>query len=116
MCVQTCCSERPPLRRIFDLRADFAERLVLPGHLSRRQVPMRVAGDAGGIEVGILVACGAAHRRRTKTIGAARDGRLMQSARVALQRPVAGRVAVHATRRRHHLALHRVTYYDARTG
>src|SRR5580704_3172428 len=89
-------------RRIFKLRANLPRRLVLPSHLSRRQMPMRMAWHAGGIEIGVLVAHGATHGRRAETVATARDRRLMQPLRVALQRPVAGWMTIHAARRRQH--------------
>jgi hypothetical protein len=91
-------------RRILDLRADLADRLILPSHLPGRQVPVRMARHAGGIEIRALVAGGAAHRRCAKAIGAAFDRRLMQSACFALERAIADRVAVHAARSHQHFA------------
>src|SRR5262245_28964652 len=41
---------------VLDLRADLADRLSLPRHLERRQVPVRIAGHAAGIEVRLAVA------------------------------------------------------------
>jgi hypothetical protein len=90
-------------RRIFKLCANLARRLVLPSHLSGRQMPMRVAWHAGRIEIGVLVAHGATHGRRAETVAAALDRRLMQPLRVALKWPIAGRMTVHAARRGQHL-------------
>src|SRR5712671_5412496 len=92
------CFQRPVsiVRGILDLSADLAERLAFPAHFARCEVPDRVSGDAAGIEVGLLVADGAAHGGEAKTIRAALDGRLVKPADVALARIVAGRVAVEA--------------------
>src|SRR6516165_1642422 len=65
---------------IFDLGADLTERLAFPPHLTRREVPFRVARHAGGIEVGLLVADRATHGRQPMTIGAALHRRLMEAA------------------------------------
>ena len=57
-------SVRPPLRAGSLICAQISrERLALPRHLARRQMPVRVAGHAAGIEVGLLVADRAAHGR-----------------------------------------------------
>jgi hypothetical protein len=50
----------PVARGILDLFADLPERLALPCHPDRREVPLRVARHAGGFEVRGLVACTAA--------------------------------------------------------
>src|SRR5690242_4553713 len=43
-------------RGIFDLLTDLSERLALPAHLMRREMPARIARHAGGFEIGRLVA------------------------------------------------------------
>src|SRR5262249_50785071 len=57
---------------IFDLCADLTERLTFPRHLTRCEVPFRVARHVSGIEVGLLVADRTAHRWQAMTVGAAR--------------------------------------------
>src|SRR5215472_18184974 len=89
---------------ILDLRADLAERLAFPTHLARREVPSGLARHAGRFEIGLQVADRAPHRRKTKTVCAAVDRRLVQAAEIALTRVIAGGVAVHAARMRQHLA------------
>ena len=54
-------------RRVLDLRADLAGGLALPRHLARREVPVRVARHVRRIEVRVLMADGAAHRRRCRS-------------------------------------------------
>ena len=41
---------------IFDLFTDLSERLVLPAHLMRGEMPARIARHPGGLEIGRLVA------------------------------------------------------------
>src|SRR5258706_6267420 len=65
---------------VFDLNADFANGLALPCHFARRKLPCRVPRHAAGIEVRILVADRAAHRRCAMTIDPAFDRRLVQAA------------------------------------
>src|SRR5205814_118053 len=48
--------------RVLDLGADLANRLSLPRHLDRREVPFGVAGHASRLEIGALVADRAAQR------------------------------------------------------
>ena len=68
---------------VLDLGADLGERLALPGHLERREVPAGVAGHLPGIEVRRPVAYRAAHRlgcrsrprRAPPAAGAAAPGR-----------------------------------------
>src|SRR6266851_7958500 len=89
---------------VLDLRADLGKRLAFPRHLARRDMPLRVARHAAGIEVGVLVTDRTAHRLATMTVGATRDRRLMQPAFVALVWTVAGRMAVNTARMHQHLA------------
>jgi hypothetical protein len=83
---------------ILDLSADLSERLAFPRHPTRREMPLRVARHAAGVEVGLLMADGTAHGRESKTVGAPLDRRLVESAQFTLVRPVAGRMAVDAAR------------------
>src|SRR5262245_60846155 len=58
-------SERAPAVAfgILDLFADLPERLALPGHLERSQVPRRISGYAARIKICRTVAGGAAQAR-----------------------------------------------------
>src|SRR5262249_29860772 len=91
-------------RGIFDLLADLRERLALPAHLMRREMPARIARHAGRFEIGRLVADRAAHRRQSEAVVAARDRRLMQTPDVALARTIAGGMAIYAARMGQHFA------------
>src|SRR5262249_17842256 len=91
-------------RGIPDLLADLADRLALPGHLARGEVPCGMARNAARFEIGVLVARVTAHRLQAMAVGAARDRRLMELRIVALPRAVAGGMAVGAARMRQHLA------------
>ncbi|MEH2626735.1 hypothetical protein V1292_004790 [Bradyrhizobium sp. AZCC 1719] len=62
------------------------------------------AGHAGGIEIRGVVAGVAGHSGRSMPVGPAHHERLMRPHRVALQRPLGRRVAVHTTRMMQHLA------------
>src|SRR5207302_2020864 len=61
-------------------------------------------GQAGGFEVGALVADRTTHCGRSETIRAALDRRLVQAALIALTRAIAGRVTVDASGMREDLA------------
>jgi len=91
-------------RGIFDLSTNLAEGFAFPAHITRREMPFRVARHASGLEVRRLVADRAAHRLEAETVRAARDGRLVQPAQIALARAVAGGMAVGAARMSQHLA------------
>ena len=65
---------------------------------------MRVAGNAAGIEVGLLVANRTAHGRNAKTVRAPFDRRLVRPTLFALAWPIAGRMAVDAARIGQHFA------------
>src|ERR1700733_9236084 len=90
--------QRPPAVAfaILDLNANLAERLALPRHLPRREMPFRMSRHAAGIEIGALVADRAAHRGETMPVHTARDRRLMEPALIPLVRTVAGRMAIDA--------------------
>jgi len=64
--------------RVLDLRANLAERLALPRHITRGEMPDRVARHAGRIEIGLLVTDRAAQRRQPIAIGSAFDRRLVE--------------------------------------
>jgi hypothetical protein len=95
-------------RRVFQLPADFANRLALPSHFQRRKAPTGMTGNAfiasGFMQrhivlgvafgaVGAEVTCFAAPNRRPVFV-------IVRT----LQRMIASRVAVHAARMRQHLA------------
>src|SRR5258705_1371783 len=90
--------------RVFELRANFGNRLALPRHLKRRKMPFRMARHTAGVEVRVLMADRTAHRRETVAVRAAGDRWLVQPAFVALPWTITGRVAVGATRMGQHLA------------
>src|SRR5262249_36205508 len=89
---------------IFDLGADLSESLAFPRHLTRCEVPFRMARHAGGIEVGLLVADRATHGWQPMTIGTALHRRLVEATLFPLARAIAGRMAVHAARIRQHFS------------
>src|SRR5882762_9767949 len=89
---------------ILELRADFGNRLALPRHFARCEVPLRMARHAAGFEVRMLVATRAAHRWKTMTVRAARDRRLVQPALVALPRSIGCGMAIRAARMGQYLA------------
>ena len=76
-------------------------------------MPAWIARYSGGFEIGRLVTDRTAHRRQSKPVLAARDRRLMQPADIALPRPIAGRMAIHAAGMREHLAGFRERGYGA---
>ena len=90
-------------RGILDLGADLAERLAFPCHFARGEMPDRVAGHAGGVEVGALMADGTAQGREPMSIGATLDRRLVEPADDTT-RTVAGGMTVQTARMRQHLA------------
>jgi hypothetical protein len=94
--------ERPAAveRWILDLHADLRERLAYPSHFPRRKAPGNLAWHPPRFEIRPLMTDRTAHRRKAKTVAAARDRRLMELARVALARAIPGRVTIHATRMR----------------
>src|SRR5271169_854503 len=67
-------------------------------------MPMRVAGNAAGIEVGLLVTNRTAHGRQAKTVRAPLDRRLVGPAQFTLAWPVTGRMTVDAARIGQHFA------------
>jgi hypothetical protein len=81
---------------ILQLSADFADCLAFPRHGWRRQSPMRIARNAGLIEVVAAVTCRASHAGSTVAILASHDQRLMQAPLVRLARPLACRMTIHA--------------------
>src|ERR1700722_8915810 len=91
-------------RTILDLSADLAELLALPTHVARREVPDRIAGNAGGLEIGGLVTDRTAHGREAESVRAALDRRLMEPHHIPLARAVAGGMAIHAARVGQHFA------------
>jgi len=64
-------------RGIFDLLADLRERLALPRHFDRRQMPLRMARYVRRIEILNVMARFASHARRTVSVGAPHDQRLV---------------------------------------
>ena len=95
----------PPLR-LGSLICSQISASDLPAHAisGRRELPGRVTGDVPGIEVGGAVAGRAAHAGRAEAILAAHHKRLVRVPVVALQRAIAGGMAVHAARMHDHLA------------
>src|SRR6516162_5718631 len=85
-------------RGILDLRADLSDRLALPTHVARRQMPGGIAGQIGRIEIRLLMTDRTSQRRKAEAVFTVIDGRLMQAADVALTRAIAGGMAVHAAR------------------
>src|SRR5258705_8924760 len=83
---------------ILDLFAYLSERFALPRHLTRRQVPQRMAGHTGGREVCGLMARGTAERDRSLVVESADHQRRMRMLVLSLTRPVAGRMAIEASR------------------
>src|SRR5439155_6394502 len=72
---------------ILELGADFGDRLALPRHFARCQVPFRMARHTAGFEVRMLVANRAAHRRKAMAVRAACDRRMVEPPLIALPRP-----------------------------
>src|SRR5258705_3341401 len=91
-------------RGVFDLSADLRDRLALPRHFARREMPIRMTWHAAGVEVRILVTDGTAHRRQTAAVRTARDRWLVKPAFICLMWAVAGRMAIDAARMGQHLA------------
>jgi hypothetical protein len=50
--------------RIFDLLTDLRQRLALPAHLMRREMPTRIAGHSGAFKIRCLMTNRTAHRRK----------------------------------------------------
>ena len=106
MCSTISSIVLPPLRSGSLICSQIcAERLAFPGHLDRRQMPGRVPRNAlqgfgliDDVDIGRTVACVAHHAGHADVAVAARHGRLMLVHRHALQRAVAGGVAIHAAR------------------
>ncbi len=105
MCWTILAMSMPPLRsRVLDLGADLAERLALPGHLGRGEVPLRIARHAGDIVIGRLVTGGAARPGAPMAVGRRAPPTAVRGHGVALGRPVGARMAVQAARAADHLA------------
>src|SRR5712691_9898947 len=84
--------------RILDLLADLTQRLPLPCHGLRCDMPPWVAWNAGLLVVCILVTGRAAHGDRPLVVGTADHQRRMRMAIIALRRSLTDRMAIHATR------------------
>src|SRR5215216_4404853 len=89
---------------VLELRADFGNRLALPRHFARCEMPFRMARHAAGFEVCMLVANCATHRRKAMTVRAARHRRLVQPTLVALPRPIGCGMTIGAARMSEYLA------------
>jgi len=89
---------------IFQLDADFAERLAFPCHRRGRQSPVGVAGHMGWVEVGPAVTGRTGHAGCAVAILAAHDQRLMRTSQVRLTRAIARPMAIHAARMLQQLA------------
>src|SRR5215470_864699 len=83
---------------VLDLLADLSERAALPGHRKRGEMPFRMAGHMGRIEVCRSMAGVARKRRSAVAVGAAHDQRLMRVPLIGLPRSVASGMTVHAAR------------------
>ena len=84
--------------RILDLGADFAEGLADPCKLHGRQVPFGVSRHTTGIEIGALVARRTLHADGTEAARTSRHEWLVRMPVVPLLRPIASRMAIHASR------------------
>src|ERR1044072_4450583 len=90
--------------RLLELLADLLERVALPCHLDRRELPARmtrnalVGGGADEGEVLLGVAGRAIQSRDAEAHIAARHRRQMLLPGIALQRLIARRMAVHVAR------------------
>ena len=105
MCSWICASVLPPLRPGSLICSQIcASDRVLPRHARRRDVPEGMAGNAGRLEVGRLVAGRAAHADGALVVGAAHDQRAVRMHVGALRRPLAHGMAVEAARVLDHLA------------
>jgi hypothetical protein len=82
--------------RVLDLDADVVERLALPAHLEGCKVPLRVAGHACGIEIDLEMTDRATETDGAEAVRPALDGRLVQTAMLALARAVPDGVAIQA--------------------
>src|ERR1700730_3028371 len=90
-------------RGVFELLADLSQRAAFPGHGSRCEMPVIVAGNSCRIEVVRLMASTALHAGRTVAVSAAYHERQMKPSAVGLPRAVGGRMAIHAPRMLQHL-------------
>src|SRR5271165_6370899 len=70
------------LPRILDLGANLGERLALPSHFARREMPDRIARHPCGLEVCRLMAYRTSHRGKAKSVRAALDRRLVKPSHV----------------------------------
>ena len=66
-------------RRVLDLRANFPERLALPTHFNRREMPDLVSMHATGFEIRRLMTNRTAHGRQAKAVISTGDRWLMQT-------------------------------------
>src|SRR5438067_8218305 len=94
---------------IFELLADRAERHALPRHLAGRELPARMARDAGvrrrrQSQVVLAMARSAIRAGRAHVFRSARDGRHVRVLVIALQRMIASRMAIDTARMLDHLA------------
>src|SRR4029453_11714280 len=85
-------------RRVLDLNADGVKRFAVQAHLEGGKMPFGVARDPAGVEIGALVADRATKALETEAVGPARDGWLVQTAMLALSRPISDRMTVQAAR------------------
>ena len=96
--------------RVFDLLADFTDRLSFPSHLDRRKSPARMPGDTleghpladEHVVVSFEMTAAARIARNTTAVRPASGGRRMRVHVVALRGSIACGVAVHATRTHDH--------------
>src|SRR2546423_34044 len=85
-------------RGIFDLLADLRERLALPRHFDWRHVPLRMARYMCRVEILSVMAGFASHARRTASVGAAHDQRLVGPPCIGLERAVTRPGTAHPAR------------------
>jgi hypothetical protein len=83
-------------RGILDLRTDLTERFAFPAHLTRRETPFVMTGNAAGLKIRVLMADRTAHRREASAIRSPLDRRLVNPAQFTLMRTIAGGMAIDA--------------------
>jgi hypothetical protein len=83
--------------RILDLSADFAKGLADPRHLNGGQMPFWMSWHATRVKIGMLVARRAVHADGTEAARASHHERLVRMPVVPLLRPIASRMAIHAS-------------------
>src|SRR5262245_3427243 len=67
-------------------------------------MPIRMARDAGGIEVGGMMTCCARQARRAVSVGTAHHERLVRPHLIGLRRTITGGMTIHAAGMAQHFA------------